>query len=136
MREACLILYRPSLLYQLYWTDNISPGGFSIIVFPGEFKNNDEACNMNQLMMVLTTAQSQRKALALKNSVIMGATSCRGRVRIYSSYWGGEGDTVTSSSISVSNDVSFLHRSSISMSIWNNSISRILSRSYIFTSFV
>ncbi|KAF5386829.1 hypothetical protein D9615_001532 [Tricholomella constricta] len=37
--------------------------------------------------MVLTTAQSQRKALGFKKSIITGATGCRGCVQIYSSYW-------------------------------------------------
>jgi hypothetical protein len=77
----------PTLVHELYWSANGSDDDFSIIVFPGEFKKNDAATNMNQLIMVLTTAQSQREALSLKNSVIMGATACHGKVHIFSSYW-------------------------------------------------
>jgi hypothetical protein len=65
-----------TLTDHLYWSANGSQDRFSIIVFPGEFKTNDAAYNVNQLIMVLTTALSQRKALSLENSVIMGATCC------------------------------------------------------------
>jgi hypothetical protein len=61
----------PTLVHELYWSTNGSRDKFSMIVFPGEFKKNDAATNKNQLIMVFTTAQSQRKALSLKNSVIM-----------------------------------------------------------------
>lgn len=37
--------------------------------------------------MVLATAQAQRKALSLRDSIIMGASACRGRVQIFSSFW-------------------------------------------------
>ncbi|KAF5386982.1 hypothetical protein D9615_002100 [Tricholomella constricta] len=69
---------------------------FSIIAFPGEFKKDDSVYNKNQLIMVLTTAQSQRRALGLEDTIVMGATGCRGRVAIYSSYWlaNSEGDFV------------------------------------------
>jgi hypothetical protein len=56
----------------LYWSTGGSTDGFSIIGFAGEFKKNDDNCNKNQLIMVLATAQAQRKALLLKPSIIMG----------------------------------------------------------------
>jgi len=68
---------------------------FSIIGFAGEFKKDNDDYNKNQVIMVLTTAQSQRRALSLKKSIIMGATSCRGQVQIYSSYWSSD-DSVRS----------------------------------------
>ena len=37
--------------------------------------------------MMLTAAQLHRKAHGLNKSIITGATGCRGRVQIYSSYW-------------------------------------------------
>jgi hypothetical protein len=126
----------PALVHHLYWNANGALSDFSIITFPGEFKKDDAETNKKQLIMALTTAQSQRKALSLESSVIMGATSCRGRVRIYSSYWDSEDDSVTSPSISVSNDISFLLRSSASMNISNSLILRSLPRSYVFMSFV
>jgi len=86
----------PTLIDELYWSANGSRDQFSIIVFPGEFKKNDAATNMNQLIMVLTTTQSQRKALLLKKSVIMGATACGGKIHIFSSYWGDKDESVSS----------------------------------------
>ncbi|KAF5381044.1 hypothetical protein D9615_004039 [Tricholomella constricta] len=76
-----------SVADHLYWSTIGVTDIFSIIGFAGEFKKEDAECNKNQLIMVLTTAQSQRKALGFKKSIIMGATSCRGCVQIYSSYW-------------------------------------------------
>jgi hypothetical protein len=126
IRDLRLSFTDPALTNHLYWTANGTLDKFSIIVFPGEFNKDDVECNMNQLIMVFTTAQAQRRALSLENSVIMGATSGRGRVRIYSSYWDSEDDTVTSRSISVFNNISFLLRSSAFMNINNNSISQTL----------
>jgi hypothetical protein len=77
----------PATLDHLYWSTRGSLDKFSIIGFPGEFKKDDAGYNKNQLIMVLTTAQWQRRALSLRKSIIMGATGCRGRVQIYSSYW-------------------------------------------------
>ncbi|KAF8345047.1 hypothetical protein F5887DRAFT_885364 [Amanita rubescens] len=77
----------PMIYRELYWSTGGERDGFSIIGFAGEFKKDDNGCNENQLIMVLATAQAQRKALSLKSSIIMGATACRGCVRIFSSYW-------------------------------------------------
>jgi hypothetical protein len=71
----------------LYWSADGMTDGFSIIGFAGEFKKDANNCNKNQLIMVLATAQAQRKALSLNRSIIMGAIVCRGRVQIFSSYW-------------------------------------------------
>jgi len=76
-----------TILRHLYWSTGGETDGFSIIGFAGEFKKVDNDCNKNQLVMVLATAQAQRKALALKPSIIMGAIACRGRVQMFSSYW-------------------------------------------------
>jgi uncharacterized membrane protein YgcG len=75
----------PELMQHAFWSTKTLE--FSIIAFAGEFKRVDATENKNQLIMVLSTAQRQRKALLLEDSIIMGATSCRGLVRIYSSYW-------------------------------------------------
>jgi hypothetical protein len=79
-----------TILQHLYWSTGGEKDGFSIIGFAGEFKKDDNDCNKNQLIMVLATAQAQRKALALKPSIIMGAIACRGRVQIFSSYWSSD----------------------------------------------
>ncbi|KAF8345161.1 hypothetical protein F5887DRAFT_1198087 [Amanita rubescens] len=71
----------------LYWSTGGSTDGFSIIGFAGEFKKDENDCNKNQLIMVLATAQAQRKALLLKQSIIMGAIASCGIVQIFSSYW-------------------------------------------------
>ncbi|KAM6496619.1 hypothetical protein JOM56_007092 [Amanita muscaria] len=71
----------------LYWSADGMTDGFSIIGFAGEFKKDANNCNKNRLIMVLATAQAQRKALSLNRSIIMGAIACRGRVQIFSSYW-------------------------------------------------
>ncbi|KAM6499434.1 hypothetical protein JOM56_004942 [Amanita muscaria] len=84
----------PSILQHLYWSTDGERNGFSIIGFAGEFKKDDNDCNQNQLIMVLATAQSQRKALSLKPSIIMGAIACRGRVQIFSSYWTSDGSSI------------------------------------------
>ena len=77
-----------TIIQQLYWsTHGADADDFSIIGFPGEFKKNEDECNINQLIMVLATAQAQRKALGLKPSIIMGAVACRGQVQILSSFW-------------------------------------------------
>jgi len=78
-----------TIIQQLYWSTHGADrvNDFSIIGFPGEFKKNEDECNINQLIMVLATAQAQRKALGLKPSIIMGAVACRGQVQILSSFW-------------------------------------------------
>ena len=69
-----------TIIQQLYWsTLGADADDFSIIGFPGEFKKNEDDCNKNQLIMVLATAQVQRKALGLKPSIIMRAVACRVR---------------------------------------------------------
>ena len=85
--ERSALQHDPRLSEHLYWSSAGSTGAFSIIGFAGEFKNDENDCNKNQLIMMLATAQSQRKALLLKDSIIMGATASRGRVQIFSSYW-------------------------------------------------
>jgi hypothetical protein len=87
LRDDRLSFNDPDIINNLYWSASGVGDHFSIIGFAGEFKKDNAAYNKNQLIMVLTTAQSQRKALSLKNSIIMGATGCRGQVQIYSSYW-------------------------------------------------
>ena len=79
----------PTILRHLYWSTGRGDDGFSIIGFAGEFKKDDDNGNENQLIMVLATAQAQRKALSLKPSTIMGAIACHGHVQIFSSYWDG-----------------------------------------------
>ncbi len=76
-----------TILRHLYWSTGGETDDFSIIRLAGEFEKDDNKCNENQLIMVLATAQAQRKALSLKPSIIMGATACHGRVQIFSSYW-------------------------------------------------
>jgi hypothetical protein len=77
-----------SFLQQLYWTTKgVDANDFSIIGFAGEFKKDENDYNKNQLIMILATAQAQRKALELKPSIIMGAVACRGQVQIFSSFW-------------------------------------------------
>jgi hypothetical protein len=114
-----------SLIDELFWSANGSRDTFSIIGFPAEHQRDDAATNMNQLIMVLTTAQSQRKALGFKNAVIMGATAYRGIVQIFSSYWGGKDQSVSSRYLSA-NDSSILLRGSAFINMSNNSISRNL----------
>jgi hypothetical protein len=82
-----LVFTDPTIVNNLYWSTTGFLGDFSIIGFAAEFKKDDAEYNKTQLTMVLTTAQSHRKALGLNKSIIMGATGCRGRVQIYSSYW-------------------------------------------------
>ena len=72
------------VLRDLYWSTNAEKDRFSIIGFTGEFKKDDNEFNENQLIMVLTTAQAQQKALSFKPSIVMG---CRGIMQIFSSYW-------------------------------------------------
>ncbi len=75
----------PTILRHRYWSTGGEKDDFSIIGFAGEFKKDDNESNENQLIMVLATAQAQRKTLSLEPSIIMGATACRGHVRIFSS---------------------------------------------------
>ena len=64
----------------LYWSADGMTDGFSVIRFTGEFKKDANNCNKNQLIMVLATAQAQRKALSLNRSIIMGAIACHGHM--------------------------------------------------------
>jgi hypothetical protein len=94
LRDVQVYFTNPGAIDNLYWSTSGVRDLFSIIGFAGEFKKDNLDCNENQLIMVLTTTQSQRKALSLKNSIIMGATGCHGRVKIYSSYWSSDNDSV------------------------------------------
>jgi hypothetical protein len=78
----------PAVIDRFHWSvKGVQDPSFSIIAFPGEFKEADATRNENQLIMALTTAQSQRQALSLEKSIVMGATGYRRSVTIYSSYW-------------------------------------------------
>jgi len=74
-------------LENLYWSTGGWRDDFSIIGFAGEFKKDEDDSNKNQLIMALTTAQAQQKAVGLKPAIIMGAIASCGRVQIFSSYW-------------------------------------------------
>ena len=88
IKDARVLFRDPFVAEHLYWCTAGSTGGFSIIGFAGEFKKDgDNDSNKNQVIMALATAQLQRKALELKDSIIMGAISSWGRVQIFSSYW-------------------------------------------------
>jgi hypothetical protein len=85
--ELARILFQdPPTADHLYWSTGVSKDGSSIIALAGEFKKDENDTNMNQAIMALATAQAQRKALGLKDSIIMGAIASRGRVQILSSY--------------------------------------------------
>ena len=88
--DAELLFGDPFASEHLYWSTTGSEGGFSIIGFAGEFKKDDHDCNKNQVIMALATAQAQRKALKLKDSIIMGAIACCGHVQVFSSYWNSQ----------------------------------------------
>ena len=99
----------PTILQHLYWSTH---GGdadddFSIIGFAGEFKENDNDCNK---IMVLATAQAQRKALGLKPAIIMGAVACRGQVQIFSSFWTSDKSVCSWLCISCQKFITFLVR--------------------------
>ena len=111
-----------TIVDHLYWSTRGFGDDFSIIGFPGEFKKDDAEYNKNQLIMVLTTAQLQRKALSLKDSIIMGVTGARGHAQIYSSYWESEG-SVSLSYRTVADKLSFPSSSSVSVRTTHNSIS-------------
>ena len=87
LRAERLSIGDPTVLRDLSCSTSAEKDDFSIIGFAGEFKKDDNESNENQLIMVLTTAQAQRKVLSLKPSIVMGATACRGIVQIFSSYW-------------------------------------------------
>jgi hypothetical protein len=54
-----------TIFQHLYWsTHGADADDFSIIGFPREFNKDEDDCNKNQLIMVLATAQAQRRALA------------------------------------------------------------------------
>jgi hypothetical protein len=124
----------PATADHLYWSSCGRSDGFSIIGFPGEFKKDDTEYNKNQLIMVFATAQLQRRALSLKNSIIMGATGCRGRLRIYSSYWNSD-SSVRVWHVLVAKSLILLSSSTFT-SIRNNSTLPTQLRLYIFIFFV
>ena len=90
IKDARVLFRDPFIAEHLYWCTTGSTGGFSIIGFAGEFKKDDHDCNKNQVIMALVTAQAQRKALKLKDSIIIGAIACCGHVQVLSSYWKSE----------------------------------------------
>lgn len=73
---------------ELFWqsrADDVAT--LSIIGFASEYKRSQSAQTQNQLAMDLVTAQSQRKALGLKNDIVYGATVAAGKFRIFASWW-------------------------------------------------
>ncbi|KIJ98558.1 hypothetical protein K443DRAFT_103778, partial [Laccaria amethystina LaAM-08-1] len=93
--ELARILFQdPPTADHLYWSTGVSKDGSSIIALAGEFKKDENDTNMNQAIMALATAQAQRKALGLKDSIVMGAIASRGRVQILSSYRISENSSV------------------------------------------
>jgi hypothetical protein len=124
----------PNVKDHLFWSSSGRFSPFSIIGFAGEFKKDDAESNKKRLIMVLATAQSQRKALSLKKSIVMGATGCRGRVQIYSSYW--EDDETVCTCYSSGAESSVLFTSSFMFTHTSqHSILQTLFRSYAYGSF-
>jgi hypothetical protein len=72
---------------RLYWAP-IALGPNSLIAFPGEFKNRPGQRNQNQLLIDLCTAQSQRRAFGLPNSIVWGAVGSGSLFTVYSASWG------------------------------------------------
>ncbi|KAG9025321.1 hypothetical protein FRB95_010269 [Tulasnella sp. JGI-2019a] len=71
----------------LFWDDKRI--NMSIILFAVEFKGKDVSTNRNRLIMDLSTAQYQRRALGLKREVLFGASSSiNGTLQFYASQWG------------------------------------------------
>ncbi|KAG9013120.1 hypothetical protein FRB94_003560 [Tulasnella sp. JGI-2019a] len=60
----------------------------SIILFAAEFKHTVASTNRNQLIMGLSTAQYQRRALGLKKEVLFGGSSVNGLLQFYAAQWG------------------------------------------------
>ncbi|KAF8638418.1 hypothetical protein AX17_002225, partial [Amanita inopinata Kibby_2008] len=60
---------------------------FSLISFPVEMRRISDRRNTDQLTLALSTAQSQRRALGIENSIIWGATYYLGQFVVYSAEW-------------------------------------------------
>ncbi|OBZ66164.1 hypothetical protein A0H81_13772 [Grifola frondosa] len=57
---------------------------------PNNYKKTNQTSNSNQVIMDFGTAQSQRRALGLKDRVIFGIAGAAGRVTVLSSWWNGD----------------------------------------------
>ncbi|KAF8587477.1 hypothetical protein K439DRAFT_1659022 [Ramaria rubella] len=83
--------YQPvfDVVQESQWTSNVTvtPKVTSIITFAVEYKSRSEISAQHQLMMDLTTAQCQRKAVGLPDATLYGVTVCQSQLRIYASWW-------------------------------------------------
>ncbi|KAF8577632.1 hypothetical protein K439DRAFT_1664141 [Ramaria rubella] len=77
------------ILVESQWASSYvnSPEVTSTIVFPAEYKRYSPTSSRHQLMMDLTTAQCQRKAIGLADAILYGATVDQGQFCIYASWW-------------------------------------------------
>ncbi|KAF8587482.1 hypothetical protein K439DRAFT_1548195 [Ramaria rubella] len=71
------------------WTSSVTvtPKATSIITFAVEYKSRSEIFAKRQLIMDLTTAQCQHKAIGLPDAILYGVTVCKSQLRIYASCW-------------------------------------------------
>ncbi|OBZ66162.1 hypothetical protein A0H81_13770 [Grifola frondosa] len=76
--------------YHTQWSPGTSDGSPSLIVLPCEYKNTNQSSNCNKVIMDFGTAQSQRRAIGLKDRVIFGIAGAAGRVTVLSSWWNGD----------------------------------------------
>ncbi|KAF8584841.1 hypothetical protein K439DRAFT_1106264 [Ramaria rubella] len=76
-------------LSESQWASDIKAGPqvTSIIGFAGEYKSRLSTSTHHQLIMDLTTAQCQRKAIGLPNATLYGVTVHQGEFSIYASWW-------------------------------------------------
>ena len=70
-----------------YSPENAGTTPTKIILFAMEAKRHESVTKCNQLCFDLCTAQSQRRALGLKDDVLFGGVFADGKFSIYSSYW-------------------------------------------------
>ncbi|KAF5377878.1 hypothetical protein D9615_006677 [Tricholomella constricta] len=75
---------------RLYWQPVIADKN-SLIDFCGEFKKRPNFQNRNQLLLDLRTAQSQRRAFGLPNTILWGAVYSAGQFEVISSNWSDDG---------------------------------------------
>ncbi|KAF8592607.1 hypothetical protein K439DRAFT_1610381 [Ramaria rubella] len=77
------------ILVESQWASGYvnSPEVASIIAFPAEYRRYSSTSSRHQLMMDLTTAQCQRKAIGLADAILYGATVDQGQFCIYVSWW-------------------------------------------------
>lgn len=78
---------------RLYWQPVIEDEN-SLIDFCGEFKKRPNFQNRNQLLFDLRTAQSQRRAFGLPNTILWGAVCSAGQFQVFSSNWSDDGAVV------------------------------------------